>query len=82
VAFVFDRVCSDCNTRYSPPTPTWASIVFLLVGLALTLMGLLSLISALIRGNPTGLVCWGPLGVMGLLAAIFGIKSLANPGKT
>jgi len=78
VAFVFDRVCSDCNTRYSPPTPTCASIVFLLVGLALTMMGLLSVIGALFLGNPTGLVCWGPLGVVGLLAAIFGIKSLID----
>ena len=84
VAFVFDRVCSDCGTRYSPPTPTWAGVVFLLAGLLLSIFGFPALIIGFIRGDPCAIpamLIHGALGVMGLLAFIFGIKSLANPGK-
>src|SRR5262249_51663065 len=35
IAFVSDRVCTVCYTRYTPPTPLWASIVFIIAGLAL-----------------------------------------------
>jgi hypothetical protein len=84
VAFVFDRVCSDCGTRYAPPTPTWAGLVFLLAGLLLSIFGFPALILGLIRGDACAIpamLIHGALGVMGLLALIFGIKSLANPGK-
>ena len=35
IAYVYDRVCLNCNTRYSPPTPKWASIVFMTGGILL-----------------------------------------------
>src|SRR5262249_4569138 len=35
VTFTWDRVCSDCGTRYSPPAPEWAVPVFFLAGLLL-----------------------------------------------
>lgn len=35
IAFVPDRICKDCGTRYTPPTPRWAGGVFALAGLAL-----------------------------------------------
>ena len=31
--FVQDRVCKSCNARYTPPTPTWAAILFIVAGL-------------------------------------------------
>jgi predicted nucleic-acid-binding Zn-ribbon protein len=34
VAFVSDRVCRACSTRYTPPTPAWARLVFGAIGLA------------------------------------------------
>ncbi len=32
VSFTFDRMCTACKTRYTPPTPTWARVVFGLIG--------------------------------------------------
>jgi hypothetical protein len=83
VAFGWDRICKSCNTRYTPPTPVWAGVVFILAGLPLAGMGLLTLIGITLSG-PVGLpnlLCWGPLGLAGLLSIIHGIRSLANPGK-
>ena len=39
VAFTSDRVCRACSTRYTPPTPIWARIVFGGVGLAAVAFG-------------------------------------------
>jgi hypothetical protein len=33
VAFVCDRECKACQTRYTPPTPAWAGMLFILIGL-------------------------------------------------
>ncbi len=32
VAFTLDRVCKACGTRYTPPTPAWAAVLFILIG--------------------------------------------------
>jgi hypothetical protein len=32
MAFVSDRECKQCKTRYTPPTPLWAAIIFLVLG--------------------------------------------------
>ena len=37
VAFAKDRVCKQCGMRYSPPTPLWAAIIFIVIGAFLTL---------------------------------------------
>ena len=37
VAFVRDRVCTACGTRYTPPTPKWAALAFILAGAFLPL---------------------------------------------
>ncbi len=39
VALTHDRVCENCDTRYSPPTPGWAAAIFFLVGLGLLVGG-------------------------------------------
>jgi hypothetical protein len=36
---VHDRVCRDCETRYTPPTPIWMAIAGLLVGLVILSVG-------------------------------------------
>src|SRR5262249_8664775 len=33
IAFRSDRVCRECGTRYTPPTPTWAARLFCEIGL-------------------------------------------------
>lgn len=35
VAFASDRICKKCGTRYTPPTPRWAGVLFLICGLFL-----------------------------------------------
>ena len=32
IAFASDRVCKACGTRYTPPTPLWAALLFILTG--------------------------------------------------
>lgn len=39
VAFTSDRVCQACSTRYTPPTPLWARLIFGGVGLAAVCFG-------------------------------------------
>jgi len=78
VAFVSDRVCRACNTRYTPPTPVWAGILFLLAGLTLPFLGFF-LTSLLV--NPFsigGLICEGAIAALGVAAFIGGIRELIN----
>jgi hypothetical protein len=85
IAFTWDRVCTECGTRYTPPTPTWAAFVFVLIGLVMTGFGGVSILmrvaSASFAGLP-GMICEGFLGVIGLLALAHGIRSLIRPRKT
>jgi predicted Zn finger-like uncharacterized protein len=32
IAFTWDRICKACGTRYTPPTPLWAALLFILTG--------------------------------------------------
>src|SRR5437773_1751973 len=55
VAFSWDRVCRACSTRYTPPTPVWARMVFGVIGLgALALAAWFFWMScaALVQGKP------------------------------
>ena len=73
IAFAWDRVCTDCGLRYSPPTPLWAAVVFILVGVGLTGFGALGLMA--------GDICVALLGILGIMALIHGIRSLARSGQ-
>ncbi|MBY0456130.1 MAG: hypothetical protein K2V38_02205 [Gemmataceae bacterium] len=84
VAFKWDRVCKDCGTRYTPPTPGWAAVVFLGAGLLLAGFGVISVLLALASGNPLSLpvvACEGFVGVVGCLAIAHGVRTLQNPGE-
>jgi hypothetical protein len=60
VAFAQDRVCRMCSTRYTPPTPIWARILFGVIGFAAIAFGCEALYGVLVRAtNPhtaTGLI--------------------------
>jgi hypothetical protein len=78
VAFVSDRVCQACNTRYTPPTPVWAAILFLLAGFTLPFLGLV-LTSLLVHPfSIAGLVCEGVIAALGVAAFVGGIRELVN----
>jgi|GEM_PF-6157077 len=55
LTFSKDRLCLACNTRYAPPTPLWATIVFILIGGLLCVGCGLSVVIVLIRGMPAAL---------------------------
>jgi hypothetical protein len=78
VAFVSDRVCRTCNTRYMPPTPVWAGILFLVAGLTLPFLGLV-LTSLLFHPfSIAGLVCVGVIAALGVATFVGGIRELVN----
>lgn len=84
VAFTSDRVCKACGTRYTPPTPVWAGILFIVGGLLLAGFGALSIIGELLSRTPAsclGTVCSGLFGLVGLLMIGQGTRSLLNQGK-
>jgi predicted RNA-binding Zn-ribbon protein involved in translation (DUF1610 family) len=77
VAFAKDRVCTQCGTRYTPPTPLWAALVFILLGVFF-LGG--SIGNVLVMDNPR---IFGTIfgAVIGVSALVLGIRSFIKPGK-
>ena len=79
VAFAKNRVCLDCQTRYTPPTPIWGAVVFLGAGgLLAGAMGLAILVR-LSRPNPCGIpamIIEGLIGLMGVYAFVHGVRIL------
>jgi hypothetical protein len=78
VAFVSDRVCRACNTRYTPPTPVWAAALFILAGLTLPFLGLGLAILLFHPLSIAGLICEGVIAVLGVVALIGGIRELVK----
>jgi DNA-binding transcriptional regulator GbsR (MarR family) len=76
VTFANDRKCRRCETAYTPPTPIWAGVVFLVLGLFVLpfmCMGLGGLIAR--GGGLVGLLLGSPLA----LGAIWkGFATLAS----
>jgi hypothetical protein len=84
VAFTWDRVCRACETRYTPPTPIWAAVVFLAIGFPMAGFGFISLIAGLVRGGVLGIpgmACNGFIGILGVLSIAQGFRALGRPGK-
>jgi len=87
VAFTWDRVCRECETRYTPPTPLWAAVVFLAVGFLFVVIGFGSIVLRLVSPGPEAalgvpaMACEGFLGVLGVLAVVQGFRALARPEK-
>jgi hypothetical protein len=84
IAFTSDRVCKACSTRYTPPTPVWAAVVFILAGLLLGGFGAINIFFHFMATNPLGIPamgCEGFLGFVGVLAIIHGIRSLLKLRK-
>jgi hypothetical protein len=87
VAFASDRECTTCQTRYTPPTPTWAGVAFAIAGTLLAgfgAVGMLAALASLAHGNVLGLaqmVIPACLGFSGFLAVSQGISALRKPGQ-
>ena len=78
IAFVYDRICRNCHIRYVLPTPLWAAILFILVGLLLIAgAGLDAVLHS--RDGEGFLMIWKLLFAgLGVISLIYGIKSLAH----
>jgi rubredoxin len=84
IAFTSNRVCKSCSTRYTPPTPAWAGVIFILAGFLLVGIGGISILARLPTANPLELpamACEGFIGFLGALAIIHGIRSLLRLRK-
>ncbi len=44
IAFTDDRICKSCGSRYTPPTPLWAGLVFIAVGLGIILVNIAAML--------------------------------------
>ena len=81
-AFTYDRICKACGVRYTPPTPLWAAVVFIVVGSLLALPFSISIIGAFLSmgSNPSprlvGLICPMVITAIGVASIIHGIKAL------
>lgn len=88
IAFTKDRICISCGTRYIPPTPPWAGILFVLLGLFMLGLGILMLILMILGsfGGRYKELLEGVFGVIfgcgiGFLALVHGLRSLFQSGK-
>jgi len=73
-AFAKDRTCTFCGTIYTPPVPAWAGVACILGGLASMALGIV----AIIRGSSM----WDArIGLIGIVAVIYGIRVLMRQGK-
>jgi hypothetical protein len=77
IAFVDDRICSDCKIRYTPPTPKWAALVFVLLGVFLLGMVIYSATTDIISKSfsvRTARIFEAVIGFMAITVIVFGIK--------
>jgi len=85
IAYGSDRLCRRCGTRYIPPTPVWAGLAFLLVGLSLLGIALYLVGLSLVFGDSPGALFDAIIGIvftlLGVLAVVHGVRSLWQPGK-
>jgi hypothetical protein len=60
IAFRGDRICRECQTTYTPPTPSWAAVLFCVIGvgvpIAISLAVILIAPADLKRIWPHGLI--------------------------
>jgi hypothetical protein len=84
VSFASDRICRACGTRYTPPTPAWAGVVFVLAGLPMAFYGLLGVFLGVFfggtpeKGGPFGLLIFLVLALAGIIAIVHGVRSFIN----
>jgi hypothetical protein len=78
VYFAPDRLCVRCLTDYSPPTPVWAALAFLILGGALAAFFVPSLLFAAQRMDTCNFVSSAVLGTIGVLCAARGVGYLVR----
>lgn len=82
LAYRNDRQCLACETRYSLPTPAWAAIVFILIGIVLAVGCTASLIIVMARGSIAGLPLNLAFAMLGIVSVRLGFLSLRQEVAT
>jgi hypothetical protein len=84
IAFSDDRVCNRCQARYTPPTPVWAGVVFILIGTVLVapsafvhIVHFLRPSGSFVSGFSVGCATAWPA-LIGIIAIVHGVRSLVN----
>jgi hypothetical protein len=76
IAFTSDRICDKCGIRYVPPTPRWAAIAFIVIGLLFVVGSLMDTVVHVLNGQWL-LVLWKlSLAVFGIALLTHGFRSL------
>lgn len=75
IAFEYNRICEKCGTLYIPPTPLWASIVFILIGLLFTFGAAWEMLLHYESDEPLHMVWKGLWFLLGICVLIVGIRS-------
>jgi hypothetical protein len=84
IAFIDDRKCLECGDCYTPPTPRWAGVCFIVIGVLFVLPFPVEALLDLATGRPPnvgGWACSGLLGLLGVAAIIHGVRSWMEAGK-
>ena len=76
--FAPDRLCVQCRTDYSPPTPLWAALTFLILGGALAAVFVPAVLFAARRMDTCSFVSSAVLGTIGVLCAARGVGYLVR----
>jgi hypothetical protein len=79
IAFMRDRVCKACGTRYTPPTPFWAGYLFILLGLFLLGLVLYSAVTnrmAVMAPGIAGHLFEAVIGLGAIPVMAFGLRAL------
>jgi hypothetical protein len=81
VAFTDDRKCLACGTRYAPPTPAWAAVLFMVLGVLITGTGIVTAAYFAFReiNAAEAVKSWlygGIMIVFGIACVIHGVRSL------
>ncbi len=79
IAVGSDRQCVACGTQYSPPTPRWAAVGFVLLGVVIAAGCVFGVAEYGVTGGAaTALV---PMAAVGGAAIVHGVRALIRPGR-
>jgi hypothetical protein len=92
ISFSDDRICLKCKTRFAPPTPRWAGILFVVFGAIVFITGSLLTVLSLLdipnyskpsgpTSNPLVVMALAiPMIVIGGASVAHGIRAISKAG--
>ena len=78
VAFSKDYVCRRCVTRFPAPTPRWAAILFITIGVPMAWFGIPRFFFSVFDLDTFGMLIGGCIAYVGIRIVWFGIKAMKS----